>query len=78
MGDRGIYKKFRVSRVDRKDRPGQKHHGCHYFVLDMDHDIHALAALSAYAASCRKEYPLLARDLQVEVAEMSRRFAGVS
>lgn len=60
----GIYQKFVVNRVDGKDSPGQKHHGCEYFVLDLTHDPHAIPAILAYAESCREEYPLLARDLE--------------
>lgn len=65
MGDksRGIYAKYRVTRTDGKSEPGQKHADCDYFVLDLDHDPHAKAALKAYADSCRAEYPLLADDL---------------
>jgi hypothetical protein len=70
MGDRtrGIYHKFVVTRVDGSSAPGGKHDGCFYFVLDLDHDPHARAALAAYAASCRAEYPLLAHDLDGMVA----------
>ena len=65
MGDRtqGLYNKFRVERVDGSDAPGGKHDGCEYFVLDLNHDPHALPALSAYEESCRNDYPLLAEDL---------------
>lgn len=71
MGDktRGIYHKFDVQRVDGSSRPGEKHDGCFYFVLDLDHDPHAKAALKAYAKSCRKEYPKLAADLDANVAQ---------
>jgi hypothetical protein len=72
MGDktRGVYSKFRVSRTDGSHAPGGKHDGCQYFVLDLDHDPHAKAALDAYADSCRAEYPLLARDLSRWVLEL--------
>ena len=65
MGDptKGLYGKFRVERTDGKSAPGKKHHGCAYFVLDIDHDPHAKAALRAYAETSRGEYPLLARDI---------------
>ena len=70
MGDttRGLYRKFRIERVDGSDAPGGKHDGCQYFVLDLDHDPHALPALSAYAESCRGDYPMLAEDLTKLVA----------
>lgn len=66
MGDpnRGAYEKFTVKRMDGTDEPGGKHHGCAYFVLDLEHDEHAWSALSAYADSCEHEFPLLARDLR--------------
>lgn len=65
MGDRsrGMYGKFRVERTDGRSVPGQRHHDCQYFVLDIDHDPHAKAALKAYADSCRAEHVLLAQDL---------------
>lgn len=65
MGDktRGLIEKFTVTRNDGKSDPGGKHDGCRYFVLDMDHDAHAVAALKAYAESCRDAYPKLAADL---------------
>lgn len=71
MGDRtrGIYHKFVVSRTDGTSAPGGKHDACFYFVLDLDHDPHAKAALKAYADSCRAEYPKLAADLDVNVAQ---------
>ena len=66
MGDktRGIYNKFNVTRTDGKSELGEKHHGCRYFVLDVDHDPHAVAALLAYAASCEADYPAIAADVR--------------
>lgn len=64
---RGLFEKFRVSRVDGSDAIGGKHHGCDYFVLDLTHDKHAKAALRAYADDCRAERPALARDLDAKV-----------
>jgi len=67
---RGLYEKFQVYRTDRTDRkPGDKHFKCDYFVLDLTHDPHALAAVRAYADSCRADYPQLAADLEAKVAE---------
>ncbi len=65
MGDKnkGLYDKFRVSRVDGSDAPGGKHHGCRYFVLDVDHDRYAATALRSYAQACKSQYPSLAYDL---------------
>ena len=60
----GLYPKFIVSRTDGQDQmPGHKHYKCRYFVLDLDHDPYAEAAIKAYAKACDKEYPELARDL---------------
>lgn len=61
---RGLYGKFSViKRADGGHRKGRKHEKCPYFVLDLEHDKHAKAALKAYAKSCAKEYPELAKDL---------------
>ncbi|MGR3316597.1 hypothetical protein [Roseovarius indicus] len=63
---RGLYNKFRVERADGKSAPGEKHDGCEYFVLDMDHDEHARAAIEGYVRSLEEaeEYPQLAADLR--------------
>lgn len=61
---RGLYQRYFVARVDGSSVPGGKHHGCYYFVLDIDHDPHAAAGLRGYADSCEKDYPQLARDLR--------------
>lgn len=61
---RGLYGKYLVNRVDGGDQPGRKHADCCYFVLDLDHDVHALPALMAYVVSCQNHYPLLAKDLR--------------
>ena len=72
MGDRtrGLYGKFYVERTDGKSAPGEKHHGCEYYVLDLMHDKYAVPALRAYAEHCQAEYPLLAAALIV--AEIER------
>lgn len=59
----GLFRKFEVRRVDGTDKPGGKHHGCTYFVLDVDHDPCARPALAAYAAACEATHPALAADL---------------
>lgn len=61
----GVFRKFTVRRVDGSDALGGKHHGCEYFVLDVDHDAHAKAALAAYAESCKDTHPELSRDMAV-------------
>lgn len=60
----GLFHKFDVRRVDGSDQPGGKHHGCRYYVIDVDHDPHAAAALGAYANACQSTSPALARDLR--------------
>lgn len=70
MGDktRGLYDKFTVTRTDGSSEIGGKHEGCGYFVLDMDHDPHAIPALRAYAESARADgYESLADDLDDQV-----------
>ena len=66
MGDktRGLYEKFIVTRTDGSSEPGGKHENCNYFVLDLDHDPFAKAAIKAYWEACKSEYPLLAKDLE--------------
>jgi hypothetical protein len=68
---KGLYNKFcTIERTDGGSAPGKKHHNCEYFVLDLTHDEFAPIALAAYAAACRKKYPLLAEDLLEKVAEL--------
>lgn len=58
---RGLYRKYSVIRLG--GTPG-KHIGCEYFVLDLEHDEFAVAALRAYANACRGIFPALAADLR--------------
>ena len=58
---RGLYRKYDVT---RREDPTGKHITCLYYVLDLDHDRHAIPALRAYADSCESEYPALAADLR--------------
>lgn len=58
---RGLYRKYDVRRLND---PDGKHSQCNYFVLDLDHDAHAKAALRAYARSCQRTFPRLAEDLR--------------
>lgn len=60
---KGIYEKFIVKRTDGRHRKGQKHYGCSYFVLDLDHDKFAIPAIRAYAEACKEEFPVLATNL---------------
>lgn len=68
--DRGLFGKFFVCRADGRDKPGQKHFGSEYFVLDMTGDPHAYRALRAYAASCSSEFPVLSADLTEKANNM--------
>jgi hypothetical protein len=61
----GVYRKFKVTRMDGSSASGGKHHGCEYFVLDVDHDPHAKAALIAYANACEATHPTLALDMRL-------------
>jgi len=61
--NRGIYRKYVVRRTDGTDSRGQKHEGCFLFVIDVDHDPHAEAALMAYAKACASKRPELAADI---------------
>lgn len=60
----GLFRKFEVRRTDGSSEPGGKHEGCECFVLDVDHDPLAPAALAAYASVCEATHPLLAADLR--------------
>ncbi len=62
----GVFRKFDVRRTDGSDQPGGKHHGCRYFVLDLDHDPHAAAAMAAYAEDCKATHPVLSAELSEE------------
>lgn len=68
MSDRRLHHKFDVTRTDGKSAPGEKHAGCYYFVLDVDHDPHAVTALAAYADACTATHPALAEDLRGVIA----------
>lgn len=61
---RGLYGKYKIERLDGSSGPGGKHEKCMYYVLDLEHDKHAKAAIRAYADSCAREYPELAKDLR--------------
>ena len=67
---RGVYAKYRVTRTDGSSENGGKHASCRFFVLDLDHDPHARAALAAYAASCAETHPELASELDYTCDQM--------
>lgn len=68
----GVFHKFDVRRTDGSDQPGGKHHGCRYFVLDLDHDPHAAAAMAAYADSCKETHPMLSAEIESDLAKAYR------
>lgn len=71
--ERGLYEKFKIHRVDGRDQAeGDAHWGCRYFVLDLDHDPYALAALWSYANACEREFPILSRDLRMSLGDWAR------
>lgn len=61
---KGLHEKYLIERTDGSSMPGAKHEHCDYFVLDLVHDVHAVAALAAYASACERKLPELARDLR--------------
>lgn len=73
---RGLHNKYVVVRTDGSSVEGGKHHGCRYFVLDLDHDQHAVPALLAYARSCVLDSPQLAADLWDVAADVGRKHAA--
>ena len=60
----GMFEKFSVVRSDGSSAPGGKHQDFKYFVLDLDHDPYAGAAMMAYVAACRATHPLLEHDIK--------------
>lgn len=56
-----LHPKYVVNRTDGD--PTGKHKRCVYFVLDLDHDEHAIAAIRTYARSCKAEKPELAAEM---------------
>lgn len=75
--DMGLYTKFKVARTDGSSKPGKKHDGCRYFVLDVNHDPYAAAALRMYASACGREYPELAKDLYKLASESEELTGGL-
>ena len=72
MSKKGLYHKYNVTRTDGRDKNGEKHYGCAYFVLDLTHDEHAIPALQAYAASVKTENPQLAIEINDFLWELSK------
>jgi hypothetical protein len=60
----GLHQKYRVERIDGRDKPGGDKPGARYFVLDYAHDPLAHTALGFYAVLAREAgYEALADDL---------------
>lgn len=67
----GLYGKFDVHRVDRRDLPGGDRENARYFVLDYVHDPGAMVALEAYIGwAYTNGYRELALDLETELEEV--------
>lgn len=60
----GLIDQYAVRRLDGSSEPGGKHHGCEYFVLDVNHDPYAIPALIAYANAVEATHPVLAADVR--------------
>lgn len=71
--DKGIYRKFRVTRTDGSSKKGKKHANCRYFVLDLSCDDDAAEALQAYAARIESRNPTLASDLMHTASDIKYR-----
>ncbi len=67
----GLYQKFFVTRTDGLSATGQKHAGCQYFVLDLNHDAFARDAVLEYIRRCRRSHPELAKDLRIQLATIA-------
>lgn len=66
--EQGLFDKFTVLRNDGNDEPGKKHFLCEHFVLDINHDPYAKAALRAYAEACKETHPILSDDMMKRYA----------
>ena len=74
----GLKHKFDVTRTDPEAQ--KRHPNCAHFVLDIDHDPHALPALKAYADSAEAEHPVLAEQLRtiVHTIALKRLYGGAA
>jgi hypothetical protein len=71
--DCGFYQKYTVERTDGSSRPGERHHNCVYFVLDIEHDPFAHPALEAYITACADSLPQLSSDLKAMLGCLQNR-----
>lgn len=68
--DRGLYGKYLVERLDD---PTGKHAGCHFFVLDPQHDQIARWVLKEYAdRAFELDHYQLAADLKIWLRRLER------
>lgn len=67
-----LHDKFRVERVDGKDKSGGNKENAKYFVLDFVNDKFAVEALKYYAFICKSEYPELAADLWLALRDKDK------
>ena len=64
----GLHRKYRVQRSDGRDKPGDKHGDCQYFVLGLTHEPLARLAAAHYAEVAEHDgWLLLAADLRRRV-----------
>ena len=63
-----MYEKFEVRRMDGRDAPGERHHRCQYFALDLKHDPFARDAMERYADACEGTHPRLADSIRLWLA----------
>lgn len=72
--DTALHGKFRVTRSDGSSEPGEPHHGCSYFVIDLVHDPAALPAMEAFVEACRPLRPKLASSIEREILAILRAY----
>lgn len=68
-GRDGLYRKYRVTRMDGEDRIGGRHDTCDLFVLDVTHDTAARLALATYIDA--SDHPQLKADLEAMLARVT-------
>ncbi len=78
MDDQSIYHKFNVRRTDGKDDPGQKHDGCDYLIVDLNHDEQALAILDFAAYRYASTRPTYAESLRIKADVIRTRRAAAN
>lgn len=64
---RGLYGKFRVERVDGKDKRGGPKENAAYFVLDYANDPDGWVATASWAVTTQHRRPLASKELAEEL-----------